>query len=92
MAITSPESTGPKWPPHSSTAGAEPPTSEKKEKNNKTKWHLFFWVGLSMKNIANDVDQPQISEECFRKKQQERENKEKCKKECWIQYKIIVFI
>ena len=26
----------------SQSAGAEPPTSENKETNNKTNWHLFF--------------------------------------------------
>ena len=81
MAITSPESTGPKWPPHSSTAGAEPPTSENKEKNNKTIWGLFFWGELSMKNIANDADQPQISEECCRKIRRERKQREKQQEE-----------
>ena len=34
-----------------------------------------------MKNIANDADQPQIAEECFRKIRRERKQREKQQEE-----------
>ena len=42
---------------------------------------IYFLGGLSMKNIANDAYQPQISEECCRKIRRERKQREKQQEE-----------